>query len=292
MSVLAIGISVYDTTLSLEEEIIIDTKIRVKERVECAGGQASNAACVCAKWGLKTYMISRVGKDACGSAILDNFKKMNVDLTYMNVLENYTTSSSIILNHKDCGKRTILNYQDPVEEIDFTFPEKIDFLLLDAHEEKIGMKALETFKDVPSMLDAERVNDLTLKYAKEVEYIVASENFAKQYTGKEMVEENYQEIIDEILKLNHKHVVVTLGEKGLIYEIDGKVKHMDAFKCEVVDSTGAGDIFHGALAYALHEKYEYEKALKLASYCASLSIQKLGGSTSIPSLEEMREYIK
>lgn len=287
MSVLAIGISVFDTTVTMNEDIIVDSKHRVSAHYECAGGQASNAACVLGKWGLKTYMVSRVGKDAGGKCILDTFKNMGVDTSYMNVLDNYTTSSSVIINHAHTGQRTILNYQDPVLDIEYTLPEKIDFLLLDSHEEKIGMDALQKY-DVPSMLDAEKVNELTLKYAKEVDYIVASERFAKTFTGLELIEANYQSVIDKIRALNNKRVVVTLGKRGLIYEINGVVKHMDAFKVDVVDTTGAGDIFHGALAYALHEHMDYEKALLFASKTSSISVGRKGGSTSIPDLEEVK----
>lgn len=291
MSVLAIGLSVFDTTVVLNEEMIFDMKYRVSDKYECAGGQASTAACVCGKWGLKTYMMSRIGEDASGNAILNSFKSLGVDTSCMSVLKDYTTSASFIINHQDCGKRTILNYQDPVEEIDFTLPEDVDFILLDAHEEKIGMAAFEKFKNASSMLDAERANELTLKYAQKVDYIVGSEKFAKEYTGLDVVEENYQMIIDEIRKLNNKHVVITLGERGLIYEVEGKVHHMDAYKVDVVDTTGAGDIFHGALLYALHENYAYEDALRLAACTASLSVQKRGGSTSIPTLEEVEMNI-
>ena len=120
--------------------------------------------------------------------------------------------------------------------------EKIDEIL------KAVTYAFEKFKNASSMLDAERANELTLKYAKRVDYIVGSERFAKDYTGLDVVEENYQEIITQIRKLNNKHVVITLGDKGLIYEKDGVVYHMDAYKVDVVDTTGAGDIFHGAFS--------------------------------------------
>lgn len=291
MSVLAIGISVYDTTVVMDEDIVVDSKHRVKGRYECAGGNASNAACVCGKWGLTTYMMARVGKDACGNAILNSFQSMDVNVDHMMVLDHYQTSASFIINHQHTGQRTIINYQDELKEVVFTLPENVDFILLDAHEEKVGMEAFKKFKDVPSMLDAERANPLTLKYAKEVDYIVGSEIFAKEYTGLEIKEANYQAIIDKVRALNNKHVVITLGDKGLIYEIDGKAKHMDAFKVDVVDTTGAGDIFHGALTYALHEKMDYEEALRFASMTSAISVTRKGGSTSIPTIDEVKNKL-
>ena len=121
-------------------------------------------------------------------------------------LDNYKTSCSTILNHQDIGKRTILNYQDTLTDIDFSLPKSIDFLILDAHEEKIGMQALDTFSNIPSMLDAERVNDLTLKYAKKVDYLVCSEKFARDFTQLDVIDSNYEAIIHHIKQLNHKYM--------------------------------------------------------------------------------------
>lgn len=284
MTVLAIGISVYDSIITLSEPFQIDHKIRIHNQYDFLGGQASTAACVCGKFGLETYMISKIGNDEKGKQILNTFHQMHVNTNYVKVIDQYKTSYSLILNHQDIGKRTILNYQDKSMSTSFELPNTIDFLLLDAHEEEIGINALQTFKKIPSMLDAERVNDLTLKYAKEVDYLVCSENFARDYTKLEVKEENYVQIIHKLKELNSNYVVVTLGDKGLIYEYNGNIKQMKAYKNEVIDSTGAGDIFHGSLAYALHENYDYEKALWFATITASLSLSNYGGSSSIPNL--------
>ena len=256
MTILAIGISVYDSIITLNEKFQIDSKIRIQNQYDFLGGQASTAACVCGKFGLETYMISKVGNDEKGSHILNAFKHMNVHTNYMQVIDTYKTSYSLILNHQDIGKRTILNYQDTPIFPSYSLPNSIDFLLLDAHEEQIGLQALQTFSNIPSMLDAERVNELTLKYAKEVDFLVCSEKFARDYTKLDIIPENYQKILYKIKELNQKYVVVTLGENGLIYEYNNEIKQMFAYKNEVIDSTGAGDIFHGALAYALHENFK------------------------------------
>jgi len=287
MTILAIGISVYDSIITLNEKFQIDSKIRIQNQYDFLGGQASTAACVCGKFGLETYMISKVGNDEKGSHILNAFKCMNVHTNYMQVIDTYKTSYSLILNHQDIGKRTILNYQDTPIFPSYSLPKSIDFLLLDAHEEQIGLQALQTFTNIPSMLDAERVNELTLKYAKEVDYLVCSEKFARDYTKLDIIPENYQKILYKLKELNQKYVVVTLGENGLIYEYNNEIKQMFAYKNEVIDSTGAGDIFHGALAYALHEHFNYEKALWFATITASLSLSNYGGSSSIPTLENV-----
>lgn len=289
MKILAIGLSVYDISVALNEPLILDEKYRVSDRYECVGGQASNAACVCAKWKKDTYMISRIGDDASGNAILSSYQEVGLHTQYMKVLSNFKTSSSIIINHQDCGKRTILNQQDTMGKISFSLPSQADFILFDAHEEETSLKALESFPNAQCMLDAERANQFTLQLAEHMDYIVGSERFAKEFTQLNVCEENYEAIIQKIKKLNNKHVVITLGSKGLIYEEKGIVKHMPAFCVNVVDTTGAGDIFHGALLYAISEKMEWVESLRFASLASALSIQQKGGFTSIPTLDEMKK---
>lgn len=85
-----------------------------------------------------------------------------------------------------------------------------------------------------------------MQVAKEVDYLVCSEDFARQYTGKTINLNDPKkacEIFEEVEQINHKHAVVTLGEKGLLYRRDGKITLMPAFKVKAVDTNGAGDIF-------------------------------------------------
>ena len=76
MTILAIGISVYDSIITLNEKFQIDSKIRIQNQYDFLGGQASTAACVCGKFGLETYIISKVGNDEKGHHILNTFHQM------------------------------------------------------------------------------------------------------------------------------------------------------------------------------------------------------------------------
>ena len=92
-------------------------------------------------------------------------------------------------------------------------------------------------------------------------------------------------------QINRKRAVVTLGARGLLYrEEDGTLCHLPAYQVRAVDSTGAGDIFHGAFAYGLYRGYSLKENLRLGSAAAALSVQKLGSQTSIPSRAETENY--
>ena len=78
--------------------------------------------------------------------------------------------------------------------------------------------------------------------------------------------------------------MVTLGEKGLLYRRDGKITLMPAFKVKAVDTNGAGDIFHGAFAYAIKQQLDFYDVLKISSMASAISVQTLGAQSSIPQL--------
>ena len=123
---------------------------------------------------------------------------------------------------------------------------------------------------------------------------MCSEDFARQYTGKAVNLENWEEckeIFAEVKKINNKEAVITLGEKGLLYEMDGELIHLDAYKVKAIDTNGAGDIFHGAFAYGIDKKLELLDILKKSSMASAISVQSMGGQISIPTLAEVEKQL-
>ena len=86
-----------------------------------------------------------------------------------------------------------------------------------------------------------------------------------------------------------------MGEDGMVFKKEGKnseVTRIGAFRVKAVDTTGAGDIYHGAFAWCLVQGYELEKAIVFSAAASALSVQKRGGITSIPSLEEVKAFLR
>ena len=125
--------------------------------------------------------------------------------------------------------------------------------------------------------------------------LICSEDFARQYTNLEFHiydANSINQVFEKLKELNDKQIVVTMGEKGLLYEDGDIIKHMPAFKCKPVDTTGAGDIFHGAFAHCLAKDYTLEESLKISSMTSAISVETMGGQVSIPSFTEVIERIK
>lgn len=298
MDILCIGHAAYDLTLPLEEYPRENEKYTIKKSIESGGGPAANAAYLLSKWGVKTGFIGLIGGDIYGQRILNEFRKVGTDLSLLKIEENYATPFSTILVHKKNGSRTIINRKAPYQEkkieskVFKKFYPKI--ILMDGHELHASLQALETFPKAISILDAGSLRESTKMLAEKVDYVVASEKFIKQYHKIENFHgiQDYERVIKEQKKDCPGQIIITLGEKGLIYEEEGNVFKMDAYKVKAIDTTAAGDIFHGAFTYGMLKGFSFVKNLKFSSIAAALSVEKLGGRPSIPDLNKVIEVIK
>ena len=292
--VCCIGQSVYDMTYPIHEDVSENRKYRVTEKFECMGGPATNAAYLNAKWGNETCLISRVGNDLYGKKILSGLKDIGVNTEFVKICGQDTSVSAVISNLSN-GKRTIFNCPANKEEINFEYPKDIDVILVDGHELKASLEILNLFPKAKSLIDAGTYKPELKELISKVDYLICSEDFAKQYTNLEIDLDDNDSItiiFKKLKKLNDKQIVVTMGERGLLYEKDGVINHMKAFECKPLDTTGAGDIFHGAFAYCLAKDYTLEESLKISSMTSAISVETMGGQVSIPSLEKVIERIK
>ncbi len=289
--ILCIGQSVLDITIPMDGPILENQKYQILKEFRCAGGPAFNSAYVCGKWGVDTSLLTKIGLNKNGSFLKKVMQEGQISLDFLIEDEKIQTPYSYIFTNQQNGARTLFNFPGKQKNVVFDFPdEEIDVILSDGHEPELTMKAIKKYPNAVSIADAGGYRECTMQVAKEVDYLVCSEYFASQHTGKEISPEKWgtcQEVFGEIEKINEKYVVITLGEKGLLYKDKGVLKHMPAYKVKAVDTTGAGDIFHGAFAYGIYKKLPYLDILKLSSMASAISVESLGGQPSIPALENV-----
>ena len=295
MKILCLGHVSYDITFPVKEFIVENKKIRTQERVECGGGPASNAAYLLGRWGAETYIAGLVGNDVYGNKIKKEFEQANVNTKYLEMREGYQTSNSIIINNTSNGSSTILSYRANLEKMkDFKLDFEPDIILIDGHEVELSNKMLEEYPNAISIIDAGRATDEVIALAKKVNYVVCSKEFAESVTG---ININYDDedtivrLYREMEKRFHGIVVITLENKGSLYKYDGHIGIMDAIDVKAVDSTGAGDLFHGAFTYGVSKKYNLNTFLTIATVAGGISVTRIGGRNSVATKEEMRQYI-
>ena len=285
MKILCIGHIAYDITIPLEQFPIENTKNRVPSRVECGGGPASNAAYLLGKWGMEVYIAGVIGRDLYGGRIKEEFENIGVKTTYLEMNQEHQTTSSFIIANKSNGSRTVFTYRPStikMKPIELNF--EPDIILTDGQEIEMTKEIIKKY--------AGRANPEIIELAKLVNYTVCSKEFAETVTEMKIDYDKPNTLIDLYKKMESifkNNIVVTLESKGALYKYGNQAKLMPSIKVNAVDSTGAGDLFHGAFVYGIAKNMPYEEIIKLSNVTGALSVTKIGGRYSAPSIEEIKE---
>ena len=293
MKIICIGNTAYDVTLPMNHFPIENKKTRLdNSRIECGGGSASNCAYLLAKWGMETYFAGAVGDDYYGDKIFEEFEKIGVNTKYLLRKSNVPTTSSFIITNTSIGSRTILT--DKKKEMTMgkvDVDDKFDVIVLDGYEKEFALEVIKKNPKAIKIIDAGSMRESTLELAHLVDYVVCSHDFAEEFTNKTVDYDDMRtliEIYDDLKKEFSQKVVITLEDKGC-FTYDNGYKLVPSIKVESLDSTGAGDIYHGAFAYCVANKYDIIKTMRMANIAGALSVTKVGGRFSIFTLEEVKK---
>ena len=294
MKVVCVGHSTFDTTLPMKEYPTENIKYRLDHHIECGGGPASNGAYLLAKWGMDTSIASVVGDDYYGECVIKDFQKVGADITYLEKMPNHMTTSSYIIANMSNGSRTILSSKDEaVRKLSRDVDIMADVILIDGEHPETAHEVLDKNPSAISVIDAGRFNEDTVALGKKVSYLVCSKDFAEEFTNKK-IDVNDISSIDVVyreLKDYFKNtVVITLEATGSYTEIDGEAQIIPSISVKALDSTGAGDIFHGAFTYFIANGYSLLDTIKFSSITSAISVTRIGSRFSIPLLDEVINY--
>lgn len=296
MKALCIGHASYDVTIPVESYPIENTKNRVGATLECGGGPASNAAYLLGKWGMETYFAGAVGNDYYGHKILNEFNSLAMPLKYIEVSDVGRTTTSYILANTSKGTRTIFTSRD-ADLIYHTknISMKPDVILVDGEELDVSKQVLLDNKDAISVLDAGKYRRSTFVLGPLVTYFICSKDFAESFIQHKISTDDKMFLVEAFEKLEEQfqtNIVVTMEAAGCLARIDGVIKLIPSLPVKAVDSTGAGDIFHGAFTYFIANGISYEASLRFANITSAISVTRMGSRYSMPSLQEVVDYAK
>ena len=284
MKILVIGHAAYDITFPLDSFPIENTKNRVSKRVECGGGPAFNAAYLLGKWGMDVSFAGIVGNDFFGNKLNKQLQMVGIKTNYLQVSNSFPTTNSFIIANTSIGSRTVLTYRpDEMKMNDFEIDFEPDIILMDGQEYDLSVKFIKKYPKAITIIDAGRPKDNIINLAKLVNYVVCSKEFAETVTDTKIIDNN------SIINLYKKMENIFLG-KVTLYKYNNQIKIMPSLKVKAVDSTGAGDIFHGAFTYALANGYNLEQCIIISNIAGALSVTKVGSLASMPEKDEIRKY--
>jgi sulfofructose kinase len=283
VDVLCVGYACYDLIFSVATHPATDEKVFADDFMSCGGGPAANAAVAISRLGLKSAFAGYLGHDLYGDKHYQELLHYRVNTDFV-VRGEFPTPLSTVLVKPD-GKRALINYKGdtkalPTGVVDFSSL-NTKAMLFDGHEPYLSIPLADYARKtgIPTVLDAGSVHDGTMAMIGHVDYLVCSEKFAQQLTG------DIEKTLARLAKVAPT-VVITLGERGLIWQQAKRRGESPAFPVKAIDTTGAGDAFHGAFAAALAANLEWQEILRYASAAGALCCTKIGARTGLPSREE------
>ena len=287
--VLGVGLNATDTVILVPHFPAYAGKVPFEEEMLSPGGQIASAMVTCARLGLRVKYLGTVGDDERGRIQMESLRAEGINLDHVQVRAGCPNQSAYILVDRSTGERTVL-WRRPeglrVDPAEIT-PELIAagrLLHIDGHDTPAVERAARLARraGIPVSVDVDSVYhgfDQVLPY---VDYLVASSEFPEQWTNErdpfralEMIQSEYRMRV----------AAMTLGAHGALARAEGRFHYSPAFVVNCVDTTGAGDVFHGAFCYAVLEQMPLAEALDFSNALAALNCTALGARGGIRGVE-------
>ncbi|MBM7355310.1 sugar kinase [Lelliottia amnigena] len=288
-----VGITVLDRIWYLADLPKEGGKYVANNYTEVGGGPAATAAVAAAKLGADVDFIGRVGDDDTGSRLLAELESLGVNTRFTRIFKGARSSQSAVLVDAS-GERIIANYPSPdlaeeadwLQDIDFS---QWDVVLADVRWHDGAKQALTLARQqgVTTVLDA----DITPQDIAEL--VALSDHAAFSAPGLQRMTQiaEAESALKKAQTLTNGHVYVTQGKDGCYWLEKGALSYLPAFQIDVVDTTGAGDVFHGALAVGLAQNQPAQDAVRFASAVAALKCTRPGGRAGIPDCDQTRSFL-
>ncbi|QLE01817.1 ribokinase [Galbibacter sp. BG1] len=301
--IVVIGSSNVDLIMKMDRLPKVGETITNAEFQQVFGGKGANQAVAAARAGGDVTFINCVGKnDPYHERMIQNFEEDSINTRYIHKMDNLVSGHALVMIGDD-GKNYLsvapgANYALTPKIIDKSILviETASIILLQYEIPKETIKyVLEQAaeKNIPVMWNFAPAQEIDKRLFKSVHILVVNETEASYLSGITVEDiETSASAAKELNKLGPPIVIITLGEKGVIYFADHQVYHVPAYKVNAEDTTAAGDVFCGVFAVAYSEKKILKSAIKFACAAAALCVQKVGAQPSIPSLKEIEDLYR
>lgn len=293
-SVLCVGQSTLDHVLAVAGEIVVGRKHVAQRHDVVGGGLAANAAVTVARLGGAASLASVIGDDDTGDVVLDGLRAEHVDTHLVERAPGLATPFSAVIVSAN-GARTIVNHSSP-ELLEQPCPDldgvDCGAILVDGRW-PAGTAAALTLaqrRGIPGVVDVDRstVDAAVIATCLELaSHLIFSDDALQDLTGTASAPGGLRRVSRD----TGAHVSVTLGSRGVAWIDGGDVRTLGSFDVDVVDTTGAGDVFHGAATLALAEGADEADAFAFASAAAALKCTRHGARAGVPSRQEVDDLL-
>lgn len=292
------GLNAVDHLIVVPEYPAFDTKMRLLEHKQSAGGQTATAMVALRRLGLKTAYAGRFGSDAEGVFGLTTLKDDDVNVDFAEVVQGARNQIAFITVDARSGERTIVWDRDErlaykPEEAPVEFGPMGRVLHLDAHDPRACVRVAEAARNSGTIVsaDIDNVYDGLIELLPLIDILIGSKEFPERVTG----------VADEraaLVELKNRYgcalVGMTIGAAGAVIYCDGSFVESHGFEAPggCRDTTGAGDAFRGGFLFGFLNGEDIEKSLKLGNAVAAMKCSALGARTALPTRAELKEFLQ
>ena len=291
------GLNAVDHLIVVPEYPAFDTKMRLIEHQQSAGGQTATAMVALRRLGLKTAYAGRFGSDPEGQFGLESLRADGVNVDFAEVVDGARNQIAFITIDARSGERTIVWDRDDrlaykLEEAPVEFGPLGRVLHLDAHDPPACVRIARSARDGGTIVsaDIDNVYEGLPDLLPLIDIMIGSKDFPQRVTG----------IVDERKALIEMHarfgcaiVGMTIGAAGAVVYCDGEFIESKGYPAPggCRDTTGAGDAFHGGFLYGFLTGEDLETSLKFANAVAAMKCSALGARTALPTRSRLESFL-
>jgi sugar/nucleoside kinase (ribokinase family) len=291
------GLNAVDHLVVVPEYPAFDTKVRLREHVQAAGGQTASAMVALQRLGMRTLYSGRFGSDREGQFGLAAMKAEGVNVDFAEVIEGARNQIAFIIIDERNGERTIIWDRDErlaysAGEAPVEIAARGRVLHIDAHDPPACLRLARAAREDGTIVsaDIDNIYEGLPELLPFIDVLISSKEFPHRMTG---IADERASLVELKARYGCAIVGMTLGTRGAILYAGGLFLESPAYAVRdgCRDTTGAGDAFHAGFLYGLLRGREMEDSLKLANATASLKCRALGARTSLPTEKELSDFV-
>lgn len=290
--VVGVGINATDTILRLRRFPTLDSKVEILSSEVKPGGQVAGAMVACRRWGMRARYIGKIANDDAGKLQVREMKRERVRARWIRT-RGASSQTAYILIHEPSGERTVLWKRDPaiaIQPADLKrhFISGAKILLVDGHDTAAATQAARWAceQNIPVVADLDNLYSGVEALLHFVPFPITSQEFPERLTGEKDLLKSLPSISS---KFKCRLIAATLGRLGVIAWEGSRFILCPAFRVRAIDTTGAGDIFHGAFIYGLAHHWPIREILEFSCAAAAINCMAPGARGRIATLTEIAE---
>ncbi len=293
MDVVGIDIPVMDFLVHVDKIPETNNGTHLIEYGWQGGGKVATALVALGRLGVKTGMIGVVGEDSFGKFCINDFELHEVDTSNMVIDKGTTTTFCVCISERQTLGRSIIGKRGTSRALEIgdlnreyiTAARYLHLTNMDPVARQAAVWARES--GVKVAFDADSYHQETADNIELIDVFIASEFFYRKMFDNDDFEENCR----SIQRKGPSIVVFTFGEKGCLGVGQEGFFNIPAFEIDAVDTTGAGDVYHGAFIFGLLKGWSTEETARFASAVSAIKCTRVGGRAGIPDLAAAKRYL-